>query len=124
MELKGYAYIKKDADCKFAMGDGDEWQGRIVRVMEFNDNSKSALVINSKANGMATFDYDDIQLSFKCEEFSSVLIPPGLSTMEKSFEAMKRISRKGGYNDTVKKIVIANSLQKKKFDDELLFSKQ
>ena len=61
---------------------------------------------------------------FECEDFGGVLLPPGLSFLEKMVESEKRIGRAGGYSDTVRKMVVMVSLHKGKLTDEFLFACQ
>jgi len=61
MDLQGYALIKPDATCNYAMGKPADWQNKTCRVIEFNDRSGSLLAINPQGTAMGMFDYSDIQ---------------------------------------------------------------
>lgn len=123
--IAGYILIKCDAKCDYvAMLNAKEWQGKTVRALELNDNTNTALVINSEANAMDMIDYDDIKAKFKCSEFNDVLVPPDNDLITNMMESSMRMTRKGGYDGVVKSMVIAASLHKEEFNDDFLFQKQ
>ncbi|MEB5150239.1 hypothetical protein RXR64_29820, partial [Pseudomonas aeruginosa] len=61
---------------------------------------------------------------FKCCEYANVLCPPNMPNIEKMMYYHKVITRKGGYNYLCKEMVIAASLHRNEFTDNVLFSKQ
>ena len=67
---------------------------------------------------------DDVYRHFLCDEYGGVLLPCGLSTGEKMIQSMLRLTRKGGYNELLRKMVIVTSLHKGEFNDDFLFAKQ
>lgn len=121
METVGYVFLSKEADCSKAMGDPSDWCGKILRAMEINEDTKSILLLNNAANGMGMFDLSDAELKFKCQEINGVIIPSELGMVEKMVYQTTRLTREGGYNETVKNMVIANSLRLGKVDDNFLF---
>jgi len=123
-KVKGYVWLKKDANCEFAQGDASLWQGDILRALEINLDTKSLLLVDSKVTGLGMFDLKDANLYFKCEEFNGVLIPEKLPIIEQLAYVTERVHRKGGYTKDIKKMVIVHSLQKGKLDDAFLFTKQ
>lgn len=66
----------------------------------------------------------DVGAYFLCDSFANVLLPTGLNPVQKMAESARRLNRKGGYNDIVRKLVIAASIQKGEFYDNFLFTKQ
>ena len=122
MEVVGYATIKKDAEV-FSAIPMSEFQGQDVRVMEF-DGQGGALVMNAKATGIALFDKEHIKRKFECGTVGNVLTPPGLNMIEQTLYVGKVLSRKGGYNDLLRNMVIQASLMKGEFNDSFLFAVQ
>lgn len=126
MEVNGYLFLNDNANLKHCMGEKSDWLNKSVRVMEFNDQSKSVLMIDNTATKMGMVDYSDIKTMFKCREVNGILVPhfEGIYSMFHSEEVFKRMFRKGGYNEIVKKMVIAASLHRGEFNDDFLFQKQ
>lgn len=119
----GYCFIRPNATtCKGAKNP-ELFFNKMLRVMEF-DPFGGVLVINNQSTELGMFDKEDISSSFKCEVFNEVILPPNLSFEEKAIYYSKTISRKGGYNDILKNMVIANSLRSNKFNDNFLWQKQ
>ena len=100
-----------------------EFQGQDVRVMEF-DREGGALVVNSKATGLAHFDKEHIYRKFECGVQGDVLTPPRLNVVEQMMYVGKVMTRKGGYNGLLRQMVVQASLMKGKFDDRFLFAVQ
>lgn len=67
-------------------------------------------------------DTNDVESYFLCELEGDVVMPPGLSFLDKNLFYTKRMSRKGGYNHIVRYLVIMNSLRSGKVDDRFLFA--
>lgn len=65
----------------------------------------------------------DVEMWFECIKFGDVLLPPEVEDnyLKLISESSKRLSRKGGYNQIVRRMVVAYSLQKGKFYDDFLF---
>lgn len=123
-DTAGYCDIKKDATT----GIGTEintFLGQTVRVMEFARDG-GALVLNPQATAMAMFDKQDIARRFECCEKSDVIMPAGLKDDPIGAIAymLKVTSRKGGYNNLLKMMVIQTSLHKGKVSDDFLFQKE
>lgn len=96
-----------------------------LRIVDVAVDDSGFLVL--EPGGRALVDVrsmDDVDRYFLCDEFGGVLLPRGLSTKEKIVQSMRRLNRKGGYNDLLRKMVIAASLQKNEFNDDFLFAKQ
>ena len=122
MEVVGYALIKKDAKSGVSPIDINEFIGKVVRVYEFAKDG-GVLVMNLNATGLATFDKIDIQSKFECTEFAEIICPPDLEIKDKVIYTTNVVSRIGGYSDILKKMVIAASINKGKFEDSFLWAK-
>ena len=122
MEVAGYATIKKDAVGQSPLP-MSEFQGQDVRVFEFAVDG-GALVINRAGTGIAMFDKEHIYRKFECGVVGNVLTPPGLNMVEQTMYVGKVLSRKGGYNELLRNMVIQASLMKGKFNDQFLFAVQ
>lgn len=123
-DIKGYVLLKSDANCNFAMGKPSDWQNKVLRAMEINEDTKSVLVINSEATHMGMFKLEECERYFHCEVMNKVILPPNLNFMDKLLEFNKRVQRKGGYNDVIYNMVVMASLHSKEFNDKFLFQKQ
>ena len=99
-----------------------EFEGHIVRVFEFTSNG-DVLVINAAATGMAMFEAKDVGRKFECREYNNVLMLKHLNPIEQMLYWNKVVSRNGGYNEICKQLVIASSLHKGEFTDNVLFQK-
>ncbi len=123
-EIVGYCTISKNAKTGLCVSEHiSSFIGKDVRVLEFTDDG-DVLVVNSQGTGIATFDKCDVYRSFKCIQFSEVLMPPDLNEIDKMLYYHKVMTRKGGYNNLLKNMVIQASLMKGVFNDGFLFSKQ
>ena len=100
-----------------------EFEGKIVRILDINDRN-DVLVINAKATGIASFDACDVNKFFKCSECGQVITEPNLNELEKMAYMSKVMTRKGGYNEIVKCLVVAASLHRGEFCDSVLWAKQ
>ena len=129
MEVVGYAIISKTASTGTSAISIDEFRGETVRVFEFAPDG-GVLVINAKATGLAMFDKEDVKAKFECSLFPSpygdVICPPEMKNdfLKKAMYATRVTSRKGGYNNLLKQMIIHASLHKGKFNDHLLWAKQ
>lgn len=122
MQIAGYCTIKKDA--KTGVGSKPQtFFGKDVRVMEF-DRWGGVLALNQEADALCMFDKEDVVRSFKCKEKCDVLMPANYNEFEATFYVGKVLSRKGGYNYICKNMVIAASLMKGEFTDDILFAKE
>lgn len=122
MDIVGYCTIKKDATTGVAQNI-KSFLGKDVRVMEFARDG-GALVINSEATEMAMFNKEDIIRRFECGTQGEYLTPPNLDTLQQMAYMTKLMSRKGGFNQIVRAMVIQTSLHKGKYTDDFLFQKE
>lgn len=123
MDVVGYAEIKKDAITGRSPISLDNFIGKPCRVMEFNKEG-DVLLIDSKSTGLATFDACDVYRKFECKVIGDVLTPPEMNMVEQMIYVTKVQTRKGGYNNLLKQMVIQASLLKGKFTDNVLFAMQ
>jgi len=121
-EVRGYAYVKKDAKSCVAQNT-EEFLGKIVRVLEFDSNG-GVLAINSKANELSIIEKEDLNSTFRCGYKNGVITPPDLNMIDEMLYLKKAMSRKGGYNDIIMKMIISASLTKGEFHDAFLWAKQ
>lgn len=136
-EIVGYVKLKpKTTTGISAISIEQFFDGQIVRVLEFSNPKnydsenniipEGCLVISNNAAGIATFDKEDILLYFECHETGDVLMPKKLKDdpLQAAMYMTNVKSRKGGYNNILKNMVIAASLMKNKFNDNFLFQQQ
>jgi hypothetical protein len=67
-------------------------------------------------------DMSDVARYFLCEEVCGVICPPNLTELQKIGFRMSRLTRKGGYNNLIRNMVIVASLHKGEFNDDFLFT--
>ena len=128
MNIAGYVALKKTtspagvADNMLHTFQG----GHICAVMEFDNDGNGALVLNPQCTALGMFDKDDFLASFKCIQVGNVIMSPSLKDdmLAQMSYTSQVLSRKGGYNDTLKKMIIVQSLNKGEFDDSVLWQKQ
>ena len=121
-KIVGFVNIKVNATtCKGAKNPS-EFIGKTCAVMEFGVDD-SVLVINPEGSALAMFDKEDINRSFKCGYMNGVVTPPDLDMMNEAMYVMKVQTRKGGYNNLLRNMVIQASLMKGKFYDNFLWKK-
>lgn len=123
MDVVGYADIKKDATTGTSAIPIIKFIDGPCRVMEFAEDG-GVLVLDREASGLGIFDKCDIYRSFKCGVCGDVITPPGLSMIEQMEYVARCVSRKGGYNNLLKQMVIQASLMEGKFIDHFLWAKQ
>lgn len=121
MELQGFCLLKSGADCKHAMGNPKNWQGKMLMAMEINDSTESVLLLQGSEMGM--FDAEDVHSSFKCIRKGHVLIPHNLNEFDQMIYFAHVMGRNGGSNETTMKMVIAASLHYGEFNDNILWAK-
>lgn len=122
MEVVGYVMLNPDADGVSA-APMSHFQNKVVRVVEFAFDG-GVMVINNEATAIATFDKEHIHRQFKCSVLGEVVCPPDIDMMEQMSYSSKCLTRKGGYNSTVRHLVIMASLHKQEFNDSVLWMKQ
>ena len=117
----GFVILKQDADLKHAVGDPETWKKGIKTALEINNSTESVLLIDGANMGM--FDFKDVDRMFDCDSQGDVLLPKGLNEIEKMFYFGHVMSRNGGYNEIARKLVIASSLHRQEFCDDVLWQK-
>lgn len=122
MEVVGYCTINRNATT----GRGEDLHtfiGKDCRVLEFAKDG-GVLVLNQQATSVAMFDKQDVYRKFECGTDGHVICPPNLNIFEKMAYFTKVTTRKGGYNNLLKNMVIQASLMKGKLNDDFLFQKE
>ncbi len=120
MDVNGYAEIKKDAQKIISPVSLDNFRGQVCRVLEFSVDG-SALIMDPQATGIAMVEKEEIERSFRCSVEGVVVCPPDLGFYDKMLYVSKCMARKGGYDETLKKMVIYASIAKGKFTDNFLW---
>ena len=122
-KIVGFVRISKDAKtCKGAKNPS-EFIGKVCRVMEFGHDD-CVLVLNPESTALAMFDKEDVTQSFKCGFFNGVITPPNLDYISEIDYYSRAISRKGGYDNIIRNMVIEYGLMKGVFSDSFLWQKQ
>jgi hypothetical protein len=124
MDIIGFAHIDKNATtCKGAKT-SSEFIGQTCAVMEF-DSEGGVLCLNPQGTALAMFDKKDVYRKFECRMQGSLYVcPPTESMLETMAYVTKCMSRKGGYNKLLSRMVIEASLMKGKFNDAFLWQLQ
>lgn len=124
MDIVGYALIKKNATTGTSAIDLNYFTDKVCRVLEFGRDGCGVMIINAEATGIATFDKEDILSSFRCSIQGDVICPPDLDPIAQMMYSTKCLLRKGGYNNTVRHMVIMASIHKGVFTDHFLWQRQ
>lgn len=119
-EIIGYVQLSPVCNTGMSPLEMSNFADCICRVLEFNREG-GVLVVSPDGDGLGMFDKEDIVSSFRCSTMGQVICPPDLDEIRKMEYYYKASSRKGGYNNTIKDIVIALSLSKNTFTDSFLF---
>lgn len=120
MDTKGYAMIRTGAPGTSVI-DLKEFYDHPVRVMEFARDG-SVLVVNAEATGLASFEPEDVLQKFECTEVGHVICPPGLDPVGQMMYSGRCLTRKGGYNQLLRNMVVVASLKKGTFTDGFLWA--
>lgn len=122
MDFVGYAEISKEAKINFVKKP-NLFVGKVCRVLEFGVDS--VLVVDEGGEELAMVEYEGVKRSFKCGFVgNSAIIPPNLDTIQTLEYYCKLMSRKGGYNNLLRNMVIQLSLSKGVYSDNFLWQKQ
>ncbi len=121
--LDGFCLVKPTAEG-ISPAPLSDFHGRVCIAHEINLKTKSVLLQNPDGTALGSFDLDQIQLYFKCKDFSGLLVPHNYNSMQalqyvgRVFSLKKNIDRN---MDLVKRGIIAVSLIKGEFCDDLYF---
>jgi len=122
-KIVGFAHINKNATtCKGAINP-NEFIGQTCAVMEFGVDD-CVLILNPQGTALASFDKEDVYMSFKCGFSNGIVTPPDLDMLNQMMYVTKAQMRKGGYDSLVCNMVIAASLIKGQFSDSFLWAMQ
>lgn len=125
-DIKGYCILKSTNTIMGYAGDPEELIKGVpfLRIIDIAVDNSGFMVLNPQGNALAVVDMPDIDRYFLCDEMAGVLIPPDLNFGQQLIEAHRRSSRKGGYNEIIRRMVIVASLHAGKFCDDFLFELQ
>ena len=122
-EVKGYAMISPKATTFTSTNKLEEFTKQPVRIHDINERG-DVLVLNPEATALASVDACDVLSHFRCDVSGEFLLPPGLDILNQFAYATKLQMRKGGYNQTLRAMIVLNSLRKGKYDDAFIFQKE
>lgn len=120
--LQGYCLLIDNPIMIPEPDNKQDWLNKPLRVIEF-DSTGGALILNPNGENLALVDKEYIKSSIKCKFMGDVIMPEDISEVDAIVYYNKVHSRKGGYNDTLRKMVIAASLHSGKFNDNFLWQK-
>jgi hypothetical protein len=122
-DIVGYCLIKKDTKTLVSAEPVKSFTEHPCRVLEFAIDG-GAMILNPQATGIAMVEKEDIISKFECGSQGDFIFPPKLTLFEQMAYVTRLMQRKGGYNDTLRKMVIGASLHSGKFNDNFLWQKQ
>jgi len=106
-------------------GDPEELlKSRWLRIIDVSVDGSSFLVVNTKGTDVACVGKEDVDRIFFCRVVGGVILPPDVKPDQILVEYIRRVTRRGGYGQIIKCMVIAASLHSGQFDDRFLFEKQ
>ena len=120
--IVGFCTISKNATSCRGAENPSEFTGKDCAVVEFSNGD--VLVLNPQGTALAMFEQKDVYRKFKCGYVNNVVTPPNLDLIGQMAYVGKCMTRKGGYNNILKNMVIVASLQKGEFYDSFLWQKQ
>lgn len=123
MDYVGFAHIDKNATTIKGAKNPNEFIGKTCAVMEF-DCDGGALILNPEQTAMAMVDKKDIYRRFECIVSGNTICPPNQNAIETMMYVTKCVTRKGGYNNILRNMVIEASLMKGVFTDNFLWQLQ
>lgn len=99
--------------------------GKICQIQDLNDDG-DILALNETGTALGMFEKHEIINYFLCDcsSMQGVILPPNLEFFDKMQYYNKLTSRKGGYNNIIKQMVIIASLHKGQYTDAFLFQKE
>lgn len=124
-DVKGFCTLKSVETVMGFAGDPKELLNVLyLEIWDIAVDNSGFMVFSPKHTLLACVDMKDVKQHFFCGVVNGIVVPPGLGVMDGILSATARSIRKGGYDSTIKKMVILNSLRKGEFDDRFLFQKQ
>lgn len=124
-DIKGYCTLKSiNTVTGYAFNPEELLKAPFLRIFDIAVNNDGFMVLNPQGTALAVVDMPDVDRYFLCDDVAGVLIPKGLYFMQQLVEVAKRQSRKGGYNEIIRRMVIGASLHAGKFNDDFLFELQ
>lgn len=122
-DIVGYCLIRSTATTFTGTKPLAEFLKHPMRCTEINEEG-DVLVINPAADAMASVHACDVLSKFRCDVHGEYLLPPDLDYYNQVAYIAKLMNRKGGYNNTLRQMIVYNSLRKGKYDDDFIFQKE
>lgn len=92
-------------------------------IMDIGVGGSGFLVFDPKGRCLIDIQsMDSVKSYFLCKEFSGVVMPHDYNDVQTLNYAVKCLSRKGGYSNLIRQMVILTSLHSGRFDDRFLWS--
>lgn len=124
-DIRGYCTLKNINTVKGYIYNPEELlKAPFLRIFDIAVGNDGFMILNPQGTALAMVDMPDVDRYFLCDDMAGVLIPPDLTFMQQLIEVAMRQSRKGGYNEIIRRMVIGASLHAGKFNDDFLFEKQ
>lgn len=122
--FKGYCLIKNNpTTLNPKPKDIQQFVNVPLRIIDAGvDNSY--LVVNPKGDEVVMVDSQDVVRVFTCNFIGDVPIPQEMDYIQGLLYYQKLQSRKGGFNEILRRMLIASSLRSGKFNDTFLFQNQ
>ena len=121
MDIQGYAELHPDALGRGVHHrDQHLFQGKVCRVVEFTSEG-DVLVISPCGTRMGDFARMNVRRSFRCHVEGMVICPPDQDLVQRMLYVGRAMARKGGYCDTIRRMVITASIAKGRFTDGFLW---
>lgn len=124
-DVVGYCCLKSTNTVMGYAGNPEELlKSRWLRIIDVAVDGNGFMVVNTEGTAVAIVEKEDVSRYFFCQVFGDVILPPDLKPDQILAEYIRRITRRGGYGQIIKCMVIAASLHSGQFDDRFLFEKQ
>lgn len=131
--IKGYLMLKSLGDVFIGINEEYDYEHYQkvkrdllkfpIRIIDIGVGDSGYLCVSPDASCLVDVrNKSTIRNIFFCDEEGDILIPPGIDdTVKRMAEFAKRSTRPGGYDRTIRNMVIAASLCKGEFYDGFLF---
>ena len=123
--IAGYCIVDKKGTPNGTRNPEKYLTGRRLRVMEFAEDG-GAMVYAPDGTEIAMIEACDVTHKFKCVVIGDYLLPENLKDdmMAQTLYIARIETRKGGYAPILKEMIIAASLHRGYFTDNVLWAKQ
>lgn len=132
-DIKGYCILKslddvfvgwdRNSDPKGYEAICQRSVGTPLRILDVAVDNSGFLALDPQAVCLLDIrSMDSVSAHFLCGQYGDYLVPPGLDIQGRMAYALRCMTRKGGYNDILRRMVIAASLHSGEFDDRFLWT--